>query len=80
MVAGAGIRAADLTRVLRKFQTKEALVAKLFAKHIKFKEAVEMVKGMRVNIGIGTPQRIIDLLDDGRCTGLACWRSTLTVL
>ena len=41
VVAGAALRAADLTRTLRKFQTEDVLVAKLFAKHIKLKEAVE---------------------------------------
>jgi protein CMS1 len=66
VIAGAGLRAADLTRSLRKYQTKEALVAKLFAKHIKLKEAVETVKKARISIGVGTPQRIIDLLDNGR--------------
>jgi protein CMS1 len=66
VIAGAGLRAADLTRSLRKFQTKEALVAKLFAKHIKLKEAVETVKKARISIGVGTPQRIIDLLDNGK--------------
>lgn len=65
VIAGAGLRSANLTRALRKFQTKESLVAKLFAKHIKLKEAVEMVKNTRMGIGIGTPQRIMDLLDDG---------------
>ena len=66
VVAGAGLRAADLTRALRKYQTKHALVAKLFAKHIKFQEAVEMVKKSRINIGVGTPQRIFDLLQEGQ--------------
>lgn len=65
VVTGAGLRAADLTRALRKFQTKEAKVAKLFAKHIKLNEAVEELKKTRVNFGVGTPQRIMDLLDDG---------------
>lgn len=41
VVTGAGLRAADLTRTLREFQTKDALIAKLFAKHIKLKEAIE---------------------------------------
>ena len=66
VVAGSALRAADLNRGLRKFQTKEGLVAKLFAKHIKLKEAVKLVKKSRINIGVGTPQRIIDLLDNGR--------------
>ena len=82
VVAGAGLRAADLTRTLREFQTKDAIIAKLFAKHIKLKEAVESCKKyryvefpemglvsanliVRINIGVGTPQRIHDLLDDG---------------
>lgn len=65
VVAGGGLRAADLTRALRKFQTKECMVAKLFAKHIKIKEAIETVKKTRIGVGVGTPQRIIDLLEDG---------------
>ncbi|KAM0718207.1 hypothetical protein Q7P37_006539 [Cladosporium fusiforme] len=65
IVAGGGLRAADLTRALRKFQTKDCMVAKLFAKHIKIKEAIETVKKTRIGVGVGTPQRIIDLLEDG---------------
>ncbi|KAI7298531.1 hypothetical protein KC315_g18014, partial [Hortaea werneckii] len=65
VVAGAGLRAAELVRALRKFQTKESLVAKLFAKHIKLGEAIETVKNSRMGIGVGTPQRIVDLLDNG---------------
>ena len=65
VIAGAGLRAADLTRTLRPYQTKESQVAKLFAKHIKLKEAVEMCKKTRMGIGVGTPQRLIDLLEDG---------------
>ena len=72
VVAGAGLRAADLTRALRKFQTKESMVAKLFAKHIKLKEAIETVKKTRMGIGVGTPQRIIDLLDDGMLRYMLC--------
>ena len=55
-----------MIRSLRKFQTKESFVAKLFAKHIKLKEAVETLSTTRVNIGVGTPQRITDLLENGR--------------
>jgi protein CMS1 len=72
IVAGAGIRAVDLIRAVRKFQTKEALVAKLFAKHIKLKEAIETVQKARVNIGVGTPQRIYDLLENGKIHGYGC--------
>ena len=65
IIAGAGLRAADLTRALRSFQSKESMVAKLFAKHIKLKEAVEMCGKTRMGIGVGTPQRLIDLLEAG---------------
>lgn len=67
VVAGAGLRAADLTRALRQFQTKDCMVAKLFAKHIKLQEAVETTKKTRMGIGVGTPQRLIDLLENGKC-------------
>ncbi|KAJ9622723.1 Protein cms1 [Taxawa tesnikishii (nom. ined.)] len=46
-------------------RTKEAMVAKLFAKHIKLREQADMVKKSRISIGVGTPQRITDLLEDG---------------
>jgi len=65
VVAGAGLRAANLTRALRGFQTKEAKIAKLFAKHIKLNDAIQDAKKSRMNIGVGTPQRIMELLDDG---------------
>ena len=41
------------------------MVAKLFAKHIKLKEQIEMVKKARIGMGVGTPQRMMDLLNDG---------------
>ncbi|KAL9114336.1 MAG: hypothetical protein Q9227_001758 [Pyrenula ochraceoflavens] len=66
VIAASGIRAADVARVLRPFQTKEAAVSKLFAKHIKLAEAGEMVKKTRIGIGIGTPQRMLDLMISGR--------------
>lgn len=65
VIAASGIRAADLTRALRKFQTKDSFIAKLFAKHIKLAEAITMVKENKLGMGVGTPQRLIDLFDDG---------------
>ncbi|KAF2090337.1 hypothetical protein K490DRAFT_35371 [Saccharata proteae CBS 121410] len=64
VIAASGIRAADLTRSLRKFETKDTKVGKLFAKHIKIKEAIEFCKKTRMNIGVGTPQRLSALLED----------------
>ncbi|KAI5249501.1 hypothetical protein E4T43_00920 [Aureobasidium subglaciale] len=66
VIAASGIRAADLTRSLRRFQTKESLIAKLFAKHIKLQEAIKMVKESKIGMGVGTPQRLIDLFEDGK--------------
>ena len=36
-----------LQRALRIFQTKDSVVAKLFAKHIKLKDAIEYVRRTR---------------------------------
>jgi protein CMS1 len=50
VIAASGIRAADLTRGLRDFQSKGkngGKVAKLFAKHIKLSEAIEEMKTTR---------------------------------
>jgi len=72
IVAGAGLRAADITRAVRGFQTKEAKIAKLFAKHIKLNDAIQDAKKSRMNIGVGTPQRIMELLDDGKIQHTSC--------
>lgn len=65
VIAASGLRAADLTRALRKFQSKDSMVAKLFAKHIKMKDASAMVSKTKMGFGVGTPQRISDLIDNG---------------
>lgn len=65
VVAGAGLRAAELVRALRRFQKKGNPVAKLFAKHIKMEEAVQFLTTHRTGIAVGTPVRLMDLLDNG---------------
>lgn len=40
-------RSWGILRALRTFQTKDAAVAKLFAKHIKLKDAIDYVKNTR---------------------------------
>jgi protein CMS1 len=50
---------------VRKFQTKDAKVAKLFAKHIKIQDSINFLKSSRTGIAVGTPQRLKDLMDDG---------------
>ena len=51
-------------------------MAKLFAKHIKLKEAIETTKKTRMGIGVGTPQRLIDLLENGKLLVLNSYLST----
>ncbi|OOQ90707.1 hypothetical protein PEBR_03324 [Penicillium brasilianum] len=65
VVSAAALRAADVVRALRGFQTKEAIVGKLFAKHIKLEEAKQFLERARTGIGAGTPTRISDLIECG---------------
>ncbi|KAK4248832.1 U3-containing 90S pre-ribosomal complex subunit-domain containing protein [Corynascus novoguineensis] len=65
IVAGAGLRAADLVRAVRKFQKKGNTVAKLFAKHFKVEDQVAFLQKSRTGIAVGTPQRLIDLIENG---------------
>ncbi|KAI0475819.1 U3-containing 90S pre-ribosomal complex subunit-domain containing protein [Xylariaceae sp. FL0804] len=65
VVAGAGLRAADLVRALRKYQKKNNTVAKLFAKHIKIEESKQFLQKHRTGIAVGTPVRLGDLVESG---------------
>nr|XP_036580838.1 uncharacterized protein CTRU02_09231 [Colletotrichum truncatum]KAF6788910.1 hypothetical protein CTRU02_09231 [Colletotrichum truncatum] len=65
IVAGAGLRAADIVRAVRGFQTKKSTVAKLFAKHMKVEEQVKFLQGTRTGIAVGTPARLMELADNG---------------
>ncbi|KAJ5798097.1 Protein CMS1 [Penicillium pulvis] len=65
VITGAGLRAADIVRALRSFQTRESIVGKLFAKHIKLDEAKQFLQRAQMGIGIGTPTRVSDLVESG---------------
>ncbi|RBQ72371.1 hypothetical protein VDGD_02472 [Verticillium dahliae] len=65
IVAGAGLRAADLVRATRKFQTPESTVSKLFAKHMKVDEQTKFLQSQRTGIAVGTPARLMALVDNG---------------
>ncbi|KAH9895513.1 U3-containing 90S pre-ribosomal complex subunit-domain containing protein [Xylariomycetidae sp. FL2044] len=65
IVTGAGLRAADLVRAVRKYQKKKNKVAKLFAKHIKVEESKKYLRENRTGIAVGTPVRLNDLVDMG---------------
>ncbi|OAL05701.1 hypothetical protein IQ06DRAFT_265975 [Phaeosphaeriaceae sp. SRC1lsM3a] len=68
VVTASGIRAADLCRSLKaglpKEGVKDANVAKLFAKHMKLVEQVAHLKKNRIDIGVGTPDRLAALLEE----------------
>nr|AVI60840.1 P-loop containing nucleoside triphosphate hydrolase [Morchella crassipes] len=65
VITSAALRASRIASALRKYQAKEAMVAKLFAKHIKVAESVEMCKDNRIGIAVGTPSRILEVLNEG---------------
>ncbi|KAF3915741.1 hypothetical protein AA313_de0210198 [Arthrobotrys entomopaga] len=64
-VSPAALRAADVVRILRKYQTTDSSIAKFFAKHVKLSEAVESAKKTRIGIAVGTPARLVDLIKEG---------------
>ncbi|WYZ45557.1 hypothetical protein EsH8_VIII_000873 [Colletotrichum jinshuiense] len=65
IVAGAGLRAADIVRAVRRFQSKKNTVSKLFAKHMKVDEQVKFLQNTRTGIAVGTPARLMELADNG---------------
>ncbi|KAI5867443.1 U3-containing 90S pre-ribosomal complex subunit-domain containing protein [Durotheca rogersii] len=64
VVTSAGLRAADIVRSVRKYQTKTNTIAKLFAKHIKLEESVQFLEKHRTGIAVGTPVRLSDLVEN----------------
>ncbi|KFA49686.1 hypothetical protein S40293_01447 [Stachybotrys chartarum IBT 40293] len=59
IVAGAGLRAADIVRAVRKFSTKDSLIAKLV------EEQVTLLNNKKIGIGVGTPARLMELIENG---------------
>jgi protein CMS1 len=60
-----GIRAADLARVLRTYETDGNAVVKLFAKHFKIEQQAVFLRKNKTGFGVGTPQRISELIKTG---------------
>lgn len=58
----AGIRAADLARVLRPYETAGNAVVKLFAKHFKIEQQAVFLRKNKAGFGVGTPQRVKELI------------------
>lgn len=66
IISVAALRSSHVATAMRKYQSKNAMVAKLFAKHFKLKESIEICEGNRLGIAVGTPGRIFDLLKEGK--------------
>ncbi|OAL57076.1 hypothetical protein IQ07DRAFT_496318 [Pyrenochaeta sp. DS3sAY3a] len=68
VVTASGIRAADVCRSLKsglpKQGVKDPNVAKLFAKHLKLADQVTHLKKNKVDFGVGTPDRLVALLEE----------------
>ncbi|KAG1473519.1 hypothetical protein G6F56_000909 [Rhizopus delemar] len=63
VVTHSAIRAVDLARGLKSFES--AKIAKLFAKHFKIEEQVNFLEREPIHIGVGTPNRLQVLVDQG---------------
>ncbi|KAF9533380.1 U3-containing 90S pre-ribosomal complex subunit-domain containing protein [Crepidotus variabilis] len=66
-IAGAALRVADVTRILKDRQLrgeKGGDVAKLFAKHFKLAQHVTFLKQTKVGVAVGTPGRLGKLLNE----------------
>ncbi|KAG5952127.1 hypothetical protein E4U53_001586 [Claviceps sorghi] len=65
IVTSAGLRAADICRAVRegKLASKGHPPAKLFAKHMKIEEQATFLRTRRTGIGVGTPARLIELME-----------------
>ncbi|KAG0172133.1 cms1 ribosomal small subunit [Apophysomyces sp. BC1034] len=64
VITHSAVRAVDLVRALKEFN-ETAKVAKLFAKHMKIEEQIYYLEKQPLHLGVGTPNRIKALVDQG---------------
>ena len=64
VVTPSALTAVELVRALSKFK-EYGTVAKLFARHIKVEEQIRVLRSQRVLIGVGTPNRLLKLVQEG---------------
>ncbi|GAB1605253.1 protein CMSS1-like [Argonauta hians] len=65
IIASSAIRSVELIREIAPFKGDGAKTAKLFAKHFKLKDQTEFLSKTVIHIGVGTPNRINALLENG---------------
>jgi len=64
IISSGGQRAADLLRETKAFRGEQCKCTKLFAKHFKVSEQVKYLKSNIVHLGVGTPNRILKLIEE----------------
>lgn len=78
ILTSSAIRATHVIRALRTLQTsKDIVIAKLFAKHIKLSDSIALCNSTRINIGVGTPARMLELMREGALKLDGCVRLVL---
>lgn len=50
-----------------------------FAKHMKVDEQVSFLKNKKSGIGVGTPARLTELVNNGKARVKRCWPGILTI-
>jgi U3-containing 90S pre-ribosomal complex subunit len=70
VICGSAIRSMDVIRDLKQLQKAESSsvklkFGKLFSKHIKMPEQVKLLKHEKPNVLVGTPDRLVRLIDMG---------------
>ncbi|KAJ1646398.1 hypothetical protein IWQ61_010205 [Dispira simplex] len=76
VITGAALRAVELVAATRTL-IPETKAAKLFARHLKVNEQERFLKGTVVGVAVGTPNRILKLLDE---SALSLEHTTLVVM
>eukprot|EP01103_Thecamoeba_quadrilineata_P014560 TRINITY_DN436_c0_g1_i2.p1 TRINITY_DN436_c0_g1~~TRINITY_DN436_c0_g1_i2.p1 ORF type:complete len:120 (+),score=9.23 TRINITY_DN436_c0_g1_i2:610-969(+) len=65
IVSPAALRAAEVVRTMKEFTSPKLPIMKVFAKHVKIEEHHEKLSNSVVRICVGTPNRMLKLLEDG---------------
>ncbi|KAJ2804480.1 hypothetical protein H4R21_001626 [Coemansia helicoidea] len=81
VICSSALRVVDLVRRLRTVSRRP--VAKLFSRHIKIDAQKQALRGMAIDVAVGTPNRIRRLLADGdlklnrlRLVVIDCWQDS----
>jgi len=65
VLCGNALRSCNLNTEAKSFKTEDCRSVKLFGKHLKLKDQIEKLKGKIVHFAVGSPARVLKLLDEG---------------